>query len=327
LITGRDWPSVAEETEQLRARLDQARTEGFVESFESPSDWIPSLTRQRQNAQRLSQLNWETIRGSFRAAISNEGFRMDGFQPAFNWLDAVAIHSAEPGPILITPETWPKKQGESAMLLGRYAYVGTDVVQSASYVYPSRPLKSLPAIHELSARLGVDGKTVRLTNWDALIVAMQPLFRGDFIRITAVVFVAVVMLIWLDYRRIRPTALALLPLGGALLCVLAIMKLCRIQFNLANFFAVPIVIGAGVDYAIHVLNAFREPGAESSSVVRVTGKAIVLNALTTAIGFGSLLTTDHRGLSTLGLLTAAGILLCLIFSLATLPACLARRDR
>lgn len=322
LVSGKTWPAAMQRTEALCNRLEQARAEGLINTYESPCGLIASRQRQRENAKRLVELDWKRIHATARAALEREGFRLDQFQSFFVWLEALGKAAGASDAVLLTPAQWLQQGGDAAAPLRRYVSHDPNVFQTASYVYPTSPLNSLDAVEDLGRKLGVDGESVRLTNWDALILEMQPLFRRDATRISAVVFGAIVVILLVVYRRAKQIMLAVLPFGGALLCMLAVMKAFGIKFNLANFFAVPIVIGAGVDYAIHILNAFREEGSDAGTVVRVTGKAILLNALTTSIGFGSLVLTDHNGLATLGLLTATGIFFCLFFSLMTLPACI-----
>ena len=325
LIGGKDWTEVAETTEQLHDRLEQAKTAGIVEAFESPSTMLPAVSRQKQNAQRLAALDWTATRDAFHTALTTEGFRVEEFQPTLAWLAAAQTNSVAPDSILLTPSHWLEHGGESSLLVGRYVYAGTGVVETATYVYPTEPLRSIQAIRNLSTKLGVDGQKVRLTNWDALILEMQPIFRRDFLRISVVVLVAVMGIVWLGYRKLKPLVFISIPLGGALLCMLACMKIFGIKFNLANFFAIPIVIGAGVDYAIHMLNGVEEEHGDRIAAIRVTGKAVVVNALTTMIGFGSLMLTDHTGLATLGLLTTLGISFCMVLSLVTLPLCVGKK--
>jgi predicted RND superfamily exporter protein len=58
-------------------------------------------------------------------------------------------------------------------------------------------------------------------------------------------------------------------------------------------------------------------------LARSTAKAITLAALTTIVGFGSLMISSHRGIYSLGLLVALGVGSILIASLTTLPSLLA----
>lgn len=56
-----------------------------------------------------------------------------------------------------------------------------------------------------------------------------------------------------------------------------------------------------------------------------TRRAVFVTAMTTMIGFGSLLTASHRGLASLGLLMLLGSAAGLVAALVVLPALLAWR--
>ncbi|MGD8377561.1 MAG: MMPL family transporter [Acidobacteriota bacterium] len=133
------------------------------------------------------------------------------------------------------------------------------------------------------------------------------------------------------------TALALLidfrqPLYalGAALCtaigicwMLGLMGLSGIQFSLANLPTVPLVLGAGVAYGIHVLHRYREERAQGlATVLHHTGRAILISALTTMIGFGSMSFASHRGVSSLGKILLFGIGSCFVCATVLLPCAL-----
>jgi uncharacterized membrane protein YdfJ with MMPL/SSD domain len=83
----------------------------------------------------------------------------------------------------------------------------------------------------------------------------------------------------------------------------------------------PLVVGVGVTNGIHILNRFAEeqnPGI----LARSTGKAVLLSALTTVAGFGSLIPAQHQGIASLGQVMAFGTAACMIAGLTFLPTLL-----
>jgi uncharacterized protein len=105
-----------------------------------------------------------------------------------------------------------------------------------------------------------------------------------------------------------------------------LMALFGVQFNMANLLFLPLIIGIGIDNGVHIVHSFRATGkyeGESVPLARSTAKAITLAALTTIVGFGSLMISSHRGIYSLGLLVALGVGSVLIASLTTLPSLLA----
>ena len=57
-------------------------------------------------------------------------------------------------------------------------------------------------------------------------------------------------------------------------------------------------------------------------IVRPSRKAVLVSALTTATGFGSLMLAKHAGIASLGTVMAVGTALCLLASVTLLPALL-----
>jgi lauroyl/myristoyl acyltransferase len=109
-------------------------------------------------------------------------------------------------------------------------------------------------------------------------------------------------------------------LGFSLLMLLAVMSLAGWSWNLMNLMAVPILLGTGVDYAIHIQLALRRHAGEIAAVRRVTGRAVFLCAATTVAGFGSNALSSNAGLAGLGLVCATGIATMFLTAFFLLPA-------
>ncbi len=114
--------------------------------------------------------------------------------------------------------------------------------------------------------------------------------------IAALVLVAALLLA--TYRRIRPTVVALLPLILTIAALLGFIAASGIQLNLITAVASSIVIGVGIDYAIHFVAAIdhaRQAG--DGYIMRAidrAGRPIVANALGIAIALSALLLSPLR---------------------------------
>jgi len=91
------------------------------------------------------------------------------------------------------------------------------------------------------------------------------------------------------------------------------------RFDLFGAFAFIMVIGIGVDYGIHVLERHGADGAVDA-YLPFTGAAVGLAALTTMIGFGTLMGSSYAPLGSLGLVTVVSVLAVALASLIVLPA-------
>jgi predicted RND superfamily exporter protein len=139
--------------------------------------------------------------------------------------------------------------------------------------------------------------------------------RGGIYALMAIIGVMLLL-----FRRLKPTLLALVPiLVGGLWTTIG-MACLDLQFNMANLIILPLFLGIAVDNGIHLVHRTLEaPEAATSPLARSTGKAIVLTSLTSMVGFGSLMVARHFGVFSLGVLAALAIGCALIATLIALP--------
>jgi hypothetical protein len=139
--------------------------------------------------------------------------------------------------------------------------------------------------------------------------------------IYAVILVSVVTALIL--RRARETVLALLPLAFGLLWTAGFMSFFDLKFTLGNVFGLPLILGAAAEYGINITLRFMEDrDTEGPLIARSTMMAVLVNGLTTIVGFGSLMLAQHRGIFGLGLLLTLGTFMSLIAALVVLPVLL-----
>jgi predicted RND superfamily exporter protein len=150
----------------------------------------------------------------------------------------------------------------------------------------SQGLDALQAVEESSdAIVVVTGMTVL---WDAM--ADLVLSAQVWSVLTALVLVAIMLFV--TYRRLRPTLVAIVPLVLTIGALLGFIAASGIHLNLITAVASSIVIGVGIDYAIHFVAAIQHAEAEGPGYVhraiRRAGRPIVANALGIAIGMTGL---------------------------------------
>ncbi|HKF28209.1 MAG TPA: MMPL family transporter [Candidatus Binataceae bacterium] len=153
--------------------------------------------------------------------------------------------------------------------------------------------------------------------------SIATVMRRGYERAALLALVAVFVFVFADFRNLRDTVLATVPLlfGGAWL--LATMGLLGWEFNLANLFAVPIIIGTGVDNGVNMLYRWREERDKSRLILTTAvGKSVTIASLTTIAGFAALIPATHRGIASLGWVLSLGVTFILIATLVVLPAIL-----
>ncbi|NLI80504.1 MAG: MMPL family transporter [Deltaproteobacteria bacterium] len=148
-------------------------------------------------------------------------------------------------------------------------------------------------------------------------------FKRACVEASAYALIFILVLLLVTFRSLFFSALALLPLGVGALFTVGIMGVAGVDFNLANSIFMPLVVGAGVEYGVIILNRWREGRMLPGHLPYSTGKGVLLASLTTAVGFGTLMMSHHRGIFSLGFVAWEGSLCVVLSAMIVLPAVLA----
>jgi hopanoid biosynthesis associated RND transporter like protein HpnN len=155
--------------------------------------------------------------------------------------------------------------------------------------------------------------------------------RNGFLWAGVYALIAMVIVLFLDFGRLKHTLVALLPLAMGMIATLGFMALCGFALNPANMIAFPLILGVGADNGVHVLHDFKSRDRKKRyRLSHATGRGIMVAALTTILGFGTLMIAQHRGMASLGLILTVGVTCCMTTALVFLPALLyvmGKRDK
>ncbi|MEE8432324.1 MAG: MMPL family transporter [Candidatus Desulfatibia sp.] len=142
-------------------------------------------------------------------------------------------------------------------------------------------------------------------------------------------FLGVMLLLGLSFRTLRILFFVGLPLAASLLWTLGFASLIFQRLNVLTFIFSCVLIGLGIDFAIHIVNRYfgeNQVNLPVSQRLQLTfkesGMGIFIGGITTAVAFFSVGISDFKGFSELGILTGIGILICLLGMLFLLPALL-----
>lgn len=193
-------------------------------------------------------------------------------------------------------------------------------VDGASYLLIAYPDRSVSGEDELLAFDESLGRvSPSLTGSLQLGIELSRLARAEAIRGAGLVGGTVLLLLLIGFRSLRPSLLALANLAVGLILTLGLYPLLG-AYNVVNILALPLIIGIGIDYGIHLVHESRR-GSSPQNAMRGIGRALMLSSMTTMIGFGSLgLVGSFRGISSLGTLLFVGSAACLVSALVVLPA-------
>ena len=144
-----------------------------------------------------------------------------------------------------------------------------------------------------------------------------------------VAFVLVAAMLGIAYRRIRETFISLVPITLTIATVLGFLAVSGIQLNLLTAVISSIVIGVGIDYAIHYIAAIDHARGDGDGyVLRAidrAGRPIVANALGIAVGLSALWISPLKIHTQLSMIMWVAMIVAAVTSLIVIPALLPRR--
>lgn len=291
--------ATVEDTFRRLTALDRALQEAQAR-HELSSYMLPVLLWPRPEAQAANRATAEELwqrRHELRNAALTNGFSSNALVLSSALLETWHDAAQTPGVF------WPTNE-MSRWILQRVSARTTNGFYAMGPVYPL-PHTSSAAAASLAQQLPQD--QTWLAGWQPLAGELLRRIGGRLEWILGSVLVLLLTALWLAFRSWKDVALGFggLAMSGLLLC--ALMQLLGWSWNLLNVMAVPLLLGAGVDYTILTQLALRRNRGDLAAMHREIGVALVLSCATAAIGFGSLSWASNAGLASLGRVCALGI--------------------
>jgi len=197
----------------------------------------------------------------------------------------------------------------------RSHFVGTGG-SFALYIYPTGDLWEHTAlvafVEDLEPRIrkALRGRQYVITGIAHNIHNSTASIERSFYRATLYALSLIVVLVYIDLRSIKQTLAAISVLALGLPMLVSLMGLFGIDWNFANFFGLPILIGAGHEYGVFLVHRYREAVRDPRRVWKqwdVADGAMLLCAYITCAAFGFFaLLAHHRGLRSLGVVMTLG---------------------
>jgi predicted RND superfamily exporter protein len=283
----------------------------------APTSLLPSARTQAAVASQLAARAVDPARVAtdLAAAAAEAGFRTGTFD-----------RFAETLPALLDPAGRLSYDGFRAHgladLLDRSIVHRGDTWTVVTYVYPSAP----GAVAAVRRAVDATPGGARLSGLPEVNREMGRRFGPEFAKGMAVGSIVVVGLLIAAFRRLDLTLLALVPTAVALVWAAGLLAVSGVSLDLFSMFAVMTFVGIGVDYGIHLVHrcAHGEPGDRVAAVAHL-GPVILVAALTTLLGFGTLVMSSYPPLRLLGVVSAVAIVALGLTSLFVLPALLLGR--
>lgn len=302
LVTGASKEEMLQREEALRPKLDALQAQGAMASYAALTRALPSLKVQAQDAELLSQI-------SARGGLLERMLREMGFSARD--IDQRLQQARVGTSARLTPQDWLASPASASY---RHLWLGQIAGHHASVI-------TLGGIRDLAALRALDGQIpgVRLVDKVGDISALLARYQRLTLIMVSIGYAAVLLLFSLRYGFTSALRVVLSP-ALASLATFGIFGLIGEAVNLFSTFALLLVLGISIDYAIFLREGRNSP---LSSMI-----AVLVCAATALLSFGMLAFSSTPFIHSFGLTMLLGITLAVIVAQSlALPADSISTDR
>jgi predicted exporter len=215
-------------------------------------------------------------------------------------------------PVSISGDMWFSEDGSAVLMLETRA-TAVDLAAQAT---------AIKTVQDAFAVIVKDPDLqLEITGAGAFGVELQQAIRAEAQKRSALASIALLLVLYLFYRKPRYLLLASLPIGMGFLLGLAAVSLVFDSVHGITLAFGFTLMGVAIDYPLHLFS-HADGGAGRSAIARIW-PTMRLGALSTAIAYMALSFSGSDGLAQLGVFTAVGVVVAVLVTRTWLPFLLA----
>ncbi|HEY8667241.1 MAG TPA: MMPL family transporter [Tepidisphaeraceae bacterium] len=277
---------------------------------------LPDPARTPERLKQMQSIDAEAVVANFQSIIADSIFDESAYQKYAEFLRILLTRRKPPD-----AQDLIQNPGIAKLFLPRSAFApaAPPPTEAMTLVFVDNAMNQraersrvINGVRGLLADLpGATLTGLSVVGADAEIAVRRDLPKLFFI---AVALVALYLLF--HFRNLSDALLTLIPTIFSLLCRLALARLIDQKLNMANLLSIPLLIGIDIDYGIFLVSLARVHRLQRDSAATLltrlasSSHAILMCAIATFLGFGSLYFTSVPAIRSLGLTVAVGIVAC-----------------
>ena len=293
------------------------RQAGLVGRFLSPGAFLPPPSAQREAREWLSlyglpgRYSGADLERRIRAETERQGMVADAGVGAYAGEVARALSDDRPMEMRDLSRAGVPRAG--------YFYNEGKGAFAAHVTSPGTRWES-PALTKLEEDVRAMGSDFTLVGPALIFHLIRDQILWESGLAILISFLGNIFIVRFHFRNWTRIFIVMLPVTVGTLLTVGTMGLAGMPFNFFNVAAIALIFGFGVDYGIYMMQSEIEDGVgDGVGSLLSVGGTVALCALTTIVSCGSLMTTQYRGLSSIGSVLCLGAMYSLLSSLVLLP--------
>lgn len=336
--------------------VDGALTAGnIIDAERDENGYLPKLTIEQTNQLKQNLADWDEMYTRSIISDDNKAAQMQITLVANNHPDEIAYIGAitsEQAEILANAGIKTFKDFKKAEKKGTLASIEgfsdeelasvTEIIKDAAANAKSSSdieKETLDKVKEITEKY-TKGSNLKVIYFGDPVVSenMHEFIISDLVRLIPLVSVVVLLTLFISLKTLDGTVLPLITVLLSTACTCGLMAVFNFTFTIVTSIIPVALIACGSAYGIHVLThyyiALDEAKSKGIEITKDVHKEIILKgvgdcevavflaAITTVIGFISLVTSPMGPLHSFAIFTAIGVALSWLFSVTFIPAVL-----
>jgi len=274
----------------------------------SPIDFWPNRMHQKNN-QETSNLLWKD-KQRILDTLKALGYRGDAITLTASVIDHMHRFTSNTSK---ASSAYPSSLGAREVLDMSINIDHKTALLEVSPIHKNSNTDFLNAIHSLNS------ENTQITGWQHVSSAIQPHIAKDASHVFLPMCGVLLILLSVVFRHWKDVFIGSLCLMMPLAILNMFVYYSEYEWNFLNIIAIPLLLGMGIDYVIHMIFSLRRHNGNMAHVRCGIGKALFFCGMTTATGFGSLLIASNQALTSMGAICSLGMLLVMITCIYLLP--------
>ncbi len=312
---------------KVQATLAKALASGLpISSFETLAGFLPPLFQQKRNlawvqARENGPLSPNRIEKKLQTVLQQEGLRTEPFAPGLR-----VIRNILENRDILTPDIFHNSPLRG--LEDRFLREEGGGFWAAAYVHIKPGFWANAKANAFLGDLKGMAPDIQVTGAKLVQTELEEIMAREAWIILLIALAAIFALLYFDFRSWSLSLISLLPVVLASVWTLGLMGCLKMDLNFMNLIVFTMVLGIGVDYGVHILHrGLENRGADWESGLLQVGKGVILAALTTLVGFGSLIFSKYPGLTSMGAVALMGVGFSALIALTLIPILISKWTR
>lgn len=141
----------------------------------------------------------------------------------------------------------------------------------------------------------------------------------DFNSLVGYSFMAVVLVLFIFYRRIELVIVASIPIALTSFITAGMMGLLNVPFNIFSTIVCTLIFGHGIDFTIFMTSALQKQYTTGKDEMPVYRTSIILAVLTTILAIGALIFAKHPALKSISAIALIGVSVAVLITFVLYP--------